>query len=92
MLFKVCAAYSNACLPACPPPRHPARLQVGAALAELLSEGAVNRQQLFITGKLWNSSHAAKDVQPALNKTLQDLGVSCYRQTKLYYKLQVLAS
>jgi diketogulonate reductase-like aldo/keto reductase len=41
-----------------------------------LAEGVVSRQQLFITGKLWNSSHAAKDVAPALKKTLQDLGVS----------------
>jgi alcohol dehydrogenase (NADP+) len=50
-------------------------LQVGAALAELLAEGVVRREQLFITGKLWNSSHNPKDVQPALMKTLQDLGV-----------------
>ncbi|WIA08297.1 hypothetical protein OEZ85_007740 [Tetradesmus obliquus] len=49
--------------------------EVGAALAELLAEGVVSRQQLFITGKLWNSSHGAKDVQPALNKTLLDLGL-----------------
>jgi alcohol dehydrogenase (NADP+) len=54
----------------------PAWLQVGAALAELLTDGVVSREQLFITGKLWNSSHAPKDVQPALTKTLQDLGVS----------------
>jgi diketogulonate reductase-like aldo/keto reductase len=28
-------------------------LQVGAALEELLSEGVVTREQLFITTKLW---------------------------------------
>jgi hypothetical protein len=70
------------CLPSCLPPYTlPAFLQVGAALAELFTEGVVSREQLFITGKLWNSSHAPKDVQPALAKTLQDLGVSCaYRE------------
>lgn len=50
--------------------------QVGSALVELLTEGVVKREQLFITSKLWNSNHAADAVKPALEKTLADLGVS----------------
>lgn len=68
-----------------------ARLKVGAALAELLAEGVVRRDQLFITGKLWNSSHAAKDVKPALMQTLSDLGVSAALELSPQTQLTVLA-
>lgn len=60
-------------------------LQVGSALVELLSEGVVRRDQLFITSKLWNSNHAASAVRSALEKTLGDLGVSGEKRILVMY-------
>lgn len=47
--------------------------EIGQALHESFKEGVVRRDQLWITSKLWNNSHAPEDVQPALEKTLLDL-------------------
>ncbi|KAE8325417.1 NADP-dependent oxidoreductase domain-containing protein [Aspergillus sergii] len=41
-----------------------------------IRKSGVPREEIFITGKLWNTKHAPEDVEPALNKTLKDLGVS----------------
>jgi len=46
---------------------------VGNALAEVIAEGSVQRKDLFLTSKLWNSCHAPEDVRPALLQTLKDL-------------------
>jgi len=46
---------------------------IGRALAELISEGVVTRQELWITSKLWNNAHKSEDVRPALQRTLSDL-------------------
>ncbi|KAL7928109.1 NADP-dependent oxidoreductase domain-containing protein [Trichoderma chlorosporum] len=34
----------------------------------------VPREDIFITGKLWNTKHAPEDVESALDKTLEDIG------------------
>lgn len=47
--------------------------EIGQALAESISDGIVKREELWITSKLWNSSHTPEDVKPALEKTLADL-------------------
>jgi alcohol dehydrogenase (NADP+) len=47
--------------------------EIGQALNESFKEGMVNRDQLWITSKLWNDCHTAADVQPALEKSLSDL-------------------
>ncbi|KAL6853663.1 hypothetical protein ACP4OV_019692 [Aristida adscensionis] len=47
--------------------------EVGCALQKLFEEGVVNREDLFITSKLWNDHHAPEDVPESLNKTLNDL-------------------
>ena len=47
--------------------------EIGQALSECIQDGVVKRDELWITSKLWNDSHAAGDVQPALEKTLGDL-------------------
>ena len=49
--------------------------EVGQAIAESIKEGVVSRDELWITSKLWNNSHAVEDVQPALEKTLADLRI-----------------
>lgn len=47
--------------------------EVGNAFEKAFSSGLVKREEIFITSKLWNSSHRFEDVVPALNKTLNDL-------------------
>lgn len=47
--------------------------EVGRALTESFNEGVVTREQIWITSKLWNDSHAPEDVRPALEETLSNL-------------------
>jgi alcohol dehydrogenase (NADP+) len=49
--------------------------EIGSALAELFASGVVSRSDLWITSKLWNDSHSPKDVAPALQQTLSNLGL-----------------
>jgi alcohol dehydrogenase (NADP+) len=44
-----------------------------AEIGVALEQCGVPRAELWITSKLWNDSHAAVDVKPALEKTLADL-------------------
>jgi diketogulonate reductase-like aldo/keto reductase len=46
--------------------------EVGEALREAI-EGGINRQELWITSKLWNDKHAEEDVIPSCRKSLADL-------------------
>lgn len=46
---------------------------IGRALADLIREGVVTREDLWITSKLWNNAHKEADVRPALQRTLADL-------------------
>jgi alcohol dehydrogenase (NADP+) len=50
--------------------------EVGKALADALTTGTLSRQDLWLTSKLWNNAHAPEQVQPALEKTLEDLQVA----------------
>ena len=45
--------------------------EVGAGLRK----SGVDRKDVFLTSKLWNNCHRAADVEPALDRTLKDLGV-----------------
>jgi alcohol dehydrogenase (NADP+) len=47
--------------------------EVGQGIADALGDGLVKRNELFVTSKLWNSSHRLEDVKPALEKSLNDL-------------------
>lgn len=47
--------------------------EIGQALKDAMNEGDIKREELFITSKLWNASHAPEDVRPALEQTLKDL-------------------
>ena len=44
--------------------------EVGRALHEVISSGAVKREDLFITSKVWNTFHSTHLVKPILEKTL----------------------
>jgi diketogulonate reductase-like aldo/keto reductase len=49
---------------------------VGEAIREAIKKGYISSaEDLFITGKLWNGHMSPKNVAPALNNTLQALGV-----------------
>jgi hypothetical protein len=67
------------CLSA-PPPLPPSKQnncdpKVGEALSQVLSEGVVSRDQLFVTSKVWNTEHGAAKARAACLKTLKDLRV-----------------
>jgi len=40
-----------------------------------IEEGIVKREEVWVTGKLWNTYHAKEHVKLACKKTLEDLGV-----------------
>lgn len=46
---------------------------IGEALHSVFKAGKVSRESLWVTSKLWNTYHAARDVRPALERTLRDL-------------------
>lgn len=48
---------------------------IGKALNDAFKSGDIKREDVFITSKLWNDSHARKDVASALEATLNDLGL-----------------
>ncbi|KAK2183692.1 hypothetical protein NP493_299g00019 [Ridgeia piscesae] len=49
---------------------------IGRAINEKIADGHVNREDLFIVSKLWNTFHSSEDVKPALQKSLQNLGLT----------------
>ncbi|XP_066445440.1 aldo-keto reductase family 1 member C23-like protein [Eleutherodactylus coqui] len=46
---------------------------VGRAIREKIADGVVKREDVFYTGKLWNTFHTPDLVRPALEASLQDL-------------------
>lgn len=48
---------------------------LGKAFKTVFNKGDIKREEVFVTSKLWNDSHRAQDVQPALEKTLRDLNL-----------------
>lgn len=49
--------------------------QVGEGIARAIKEGLCQREELWVTSKLWNTFHAKEHVKLALEKTLSDLGL-----------------
>ncbi|GIL89597.1 hypothetical protein Vretimale_1843 [Volvox reticuliferus] len=50
--------------------------EVGEALEAVLAEGVVQRGEIFITSKLWNTDHEPARVEAACRKSMEDLRVS----------------
>lgn len=48
--------------------------EVGEAFKATIPS-VVKREDLFVTSKLWNTAHKPKDVEPALDDTLKELGL-----------------
>jgi len=49
--------------------------EVGQGLKAALEGGVISREDLWVTSKLWNTSHAAEHVEEACRRTLDDLGL-----------------
>lgn len=47
--------------------------EIGNAVQYAINSGLVNREDLFITSKLWNSDHYPERVEVAIRKSLRDL-------------------
>lgn len=47
--------------------------EVGVSFHAIFESGKRNREDVFVTSKLWNSNHAKDDVLTACKRTLQDL-------------------
>lgn len=47
--------------------------EIGNAFNSIFSEGKINREEVWVTSKLWNDSHKKDHVIPALKQTLKDL-------------------
>lgn len=48
-------------------------MEIGESFKNIFSSGKVKREDVFVTSKLWNVSHAKNDVLLACKKTLKDL-------------------
>lgn len=59
--------------------------EVGAALKQAFDEGIVTRQDLFITGKLWNSDHDVEIVPQACDYSLNDLGIDYFDMYLIHF-------
>lgn len=52
--------------------------EIGQALKQVFNEGLVKREDLFITGKLWNSDHDVDIVPKACAYSLSNLGLEYF--------------
>ncbi len=50
-------------------------VEVGQGIARAIADGLCSREDLWVTSKLWNTYHRGEHVRPALDKTLEDLGL-----------------
>ena len=50
--------------------------EIGVSFQKIMSSG-IQREELWITSKLWNDKHAEEDVIPACQQTLDDLRLEC---------------
>mmetsp|Transcript_29153 Transcript_29153/g.44860 ORF Transcript_29153/g.44860 Transcript_29153/m.44860 type:complete len:336 (+) Transcript_29153:195-1202(+) len=52
--------------------------EIGAALKQAFDEGLVTREDLFLTGKLWNSDHDVEIVPQACEHSMNNLGIDYF--------------
>lgn len=50
-------------------------VEVGQGITQAIADGLCQREDLYVVSKLWNTYHSKEHVQPALEKTLADLGL-----------------
>ncbi|HEV7348884.1 aldo/keto reductase [Telluribacter sp.] len=49
--------------------------EIGQAFKDAMASGVVQREDLWVTSKLWNNAHRKEQVLPALQQTLRDLNL-----------------
>ncbi len=49
------------------------QIKIGQALEQIVQTNNINRKEIFVTSKLWNTSHHPKNVQKECRQTLKDL-------------------
>lgn len=49
--------------------------EIGRTLKRLFDDGVVTREELFITGKVWNDMHGDGEVEKSCRQSLEDLGL-----------------
>lgn len=52
--------------------------EIGIALRQLFQEKVVKREELFITGKVWNDMHGEGEVEASCRQSLADLGIDYF--------------
>ena len=52
--------------------------EIGAALKKLFDDKVVTREELFITGKVWNDMHGDGEVIQSCDQSLKDLGLDYF--------------
>ncbi|NLZ72709.1 MAG: aldo/keto reductase, partial [Bacteroidales bacterium] len=50
--------------------------EIGEAIVEVIAEGVVTREELWITGKVWNDRH--REVEKSCRESLDDLGIDYF--------------
>lgn len=63
--------------------------EVGEGIARALKEGLCSREELFVTSKLWNTYHKPEHVPLALERTLQDLGLSYLDEYLIHFPISM---
>lgn len=61
--------------------------EVGRGIARAIADGLVAREDLFVTSKLWNTYHG--HVAEALDKSLQDLGLSNLDEYLIHFPISL---
>nr|WJJ70402.1 venom protein U-MPTX.17-37 [Megalopyge opercularis] len=63
--------------------------QVGQGIADAIANGLVNREDLFITTKLWSDRHGEEQVVPALQQSLHNLGLTYVDLYLIHYPTSI---
>lgn len=62
--------------------------EVGQALRDCISEGIVNREDIYVCTKLWNSEHHPNDVEPAIRASLERCGLDYFDNFTMHWPTQ----
>lgn len=62
--------------------------EVGQAINECIADGFVDREDLYICSKLWNSDHHPNDVEPAIRASLKRCGLEYFDNYMIHWPTQ----